>query len=157
MKIVGGIARNAHFGSLYYDIWRKPRTKRSFWKLFVENFSEASHKTIILAASSLNFGGSFASGVFVVVFFFCGVFVVVFFCVVVFVCRCFCVVFLLWCFFVVLFLCRYFFCFCVFVVVFFFVVLFLLRFVCVFFCCCCFFLLSLLVFSLCLVFVQKCC
>ena len=35
VKIVGSIARNARFEGLFYEIWRKPRTKRSFWKLFL--------------------------------------------------------------------------------------------------------------------------
>ena len=60
VKIVGSIARNDHFGSLFCEIWRKPRTKRSFWKLFLLKLSEASHETIILEACSVKFGGSLA-------------------------------------------------------------------------------------------------
>ena len=35
VKFVGSFAGNARFGSFFCEIWRKPRTKRSFWKLFL--------------------------------------------------------------------------------------------------------------------------
>ena len=41
--------------ALFYEIWRKPRTKSSFWKLDLE---EASHETIILKAFSVKIVGS---------------------------------------------------------------------------------------------------
>ena len=49
-EIVGSIARNARFGSLFCEIWRKPRTKRSFWKLFLWKAAEASHEMLVLEA-----------------------------------------------------------------------------------------------------------
>ena len=36
--------------ALFYEIWRKPRTKRSFWKLVLGNLEEASHETFVLEA-----------------------------------------------------------------------------------------------------------
>ena len=33
VEIVGSLARNARFGSFFCEISRKPRVKRSFWKL----------------------------------------------------------------------------------------------------------------------------
>ena len=48
VKIVGSIVRNARFGSLFSENWRKPRTK------------QASHETIFLAACSVKFRGSIA-------------------------------------------------------------------------------------------------
>ena len=60
MKFRGSLARNACFGSLFYEISRKPRTKRSFWKLVLSNFEEASHETLILEACSVKFRGSLA-------------------------------------------------------------------------------------------------
>ena len=60
VKIVGSIARNARFGSLFCEIWKKPRTKRSFWKLFLAKLSEASCETLVLEACSVKFGGSLA-------------------------------------------------------------------------------------------------
>ena len=60
LKFGGGLARNDHFGSFFFGIWKKPRTKRSFWKLFLWNLEEASHETIILEAFSVEFGGSLA-------------------------------------------------------------------------------------------------
>ena len=38
----------------------KPRTKRSFWKLFLWKLSEASRETFVLEACSVKFGGSLA-------------------------------------------------------------------------------------------------
>ena len=58
--LCGSVAQNDHFGSFFFKIWKKPRTKRSFWKLLLWNLEEASRKTIILEASSLKFGGSLA-------------------------------------------------------------------------------------------------
>ena len=60
MKIVGSIARNDRFGSLFCEISRKPRTKRSFWKLVLWNFEEASHETIVLEAFCVKIVGSIA-------------------------------------------------------------------------------------------------
>ena len=60
VKIVGSIARNARFASLCCEISKKPRTKRSFWKLVLWNFEEASHETIVLEACAVKFRGSFA-------------------------------------------------------------------------------------------------
>ena len=77
VKIVGSIARNAGFGNLFCEISRKPRTKRSFWKLplwilkkprakrsfwnlLLWNLDEASHEPIILELSSVKIVGSFA-------------------------------------------------------------------------------------------------
>ena len=70
MKFRRSLAGNDHFGilfcdfekasqetiilePLFYEIWRKPRTIRSFWKLFLRNLKEASHETIILEAFSV--------------------------------------------------------------------------------------------------------
>ena len=50
VKIVGSIARKARFGSSFCEIWRKPRTKRSFWKLVPWKVAEASHEMIVLEA-----------------------------------------------------------------------------------------------------------
>ena len=101
-------AKGSLFGSFFFEIWRKPRTKRSFWKLLLWKLSEAPRETLILQASSVKFGRSFASGVCAVVFLcLCGgVFVVAFvwwcFCGGVFVfawwCGVFVVVFVWWCF-----------------------------------------------------------
>ena len=33
--LFGSVARNDHFGTFFFEIWRKPRTKRSFWNLFL--------------------------------------------------------------------------------------------------------------------------
>ena len=60
VKIVGSIARNARFGSLFCEISRRPRTKRSFWKLLLWNFGEASRETIILEPSFVKFRWSLA-------------------------------------------------------------------------------------------------
>ena len=60
VKIVGSIVRNARFGSLLCEISKKPRTKRSFWKLFLWKLSEASRETRVLEASSVKFRGSLA-------------------------------------------------------------------------------------------------
>ena len=57
--LFGSVARNVHFGSFLFKIWKKPRTKRIFWKLLLLNL-EASHETTILEASSVKFGGSLA-------------------------------------------------------------------------------------------------
>ena len=35
LKFGGSLARNEHFGSFFFEIWKTPRTKRSFWKLFL--------------------------------------------------------------------------------------------------------------------------
>ena len=56
VKIVGSFARNARFGSFFCEIWRKPRTKRSFWNLLLWKLSEASHETLVLEAFSVKFG-----------------------------------------------------------------------------------------------------
>ena len=55
VKIVGSIARNARFGSLFCEIWRKPRTKRSFWKLSVKSCGSL--------ARNARFGSFFSTGV----------------------------------------------------------------------------------------------
>ena len=60
LKFRGSLARNVRFGSLFCEIWRKPRTKRSFWKLCLRNFEEASHETFVLEACSVKFWGSLA-------------------------------------------------------------------------------------------------
>ena len=60
VKIVGGLARNDHFGSSFCEISRKPRAKRSFWKLFLWKLSEASRETLVLEACFVKFGGSLA-------------------------------------------------------------------------------------------------
>ena len=60
VKFWGSLARNARFGSLFCEISRKPRTKRSFCELVLWNFEEASHETIFLEACSLKFRGSLA-------------------------------------------------------------------------------------------------
>ena len=49
-KIVGSVVRNARFGSLFCEIWKKPRTKRSFWKLFLWKLLEALCETLDLEA-----------------------------------------------------------------------------------------------------------
>ena len=59
-KFWGSLARNVRFGSLFCEILRKPRTKRSFWKLVLWNFEEASHETIFLGAFSVKIVGSIA-------------------------------------------------------------------------------------------------
>ena len=46
--------------ALFYEIWRKPRTKRSFWRIVLWNFEEASHETIFLEACAVKFRGSLA-------------------------------------------------------------------------------------------------
>ena len=63
MKFRGSLAQNARFGSLLCEILRKPRTKRSFWKLGLRNFEEASHETLVLEACSVKFRGSLARNV----------------------------------------------------------------------------------------------
>ena len=50
VKIVGSIARNARFGSSFCEIWRKPRTKCSFWKLVPWKVAEASYEMLVLEA-----------------------------------------------------------------------------------------------------------
>ena len=60
VKIVGSIVRNDRFGSLFSENWRKPRTKRSFWKLFLWKLPEASCETLVLEACSVKFRGSIA-------------------------------------------------------------------------------------------------
>ena len=60
VKIAGSIVRNARFGSLFCEISRKPRTKRSFWKLSLWKLSEASRETLVLEACSVKFRGSLA-------------------------------------------------------------------------------------------------
>ena len=60
VKFGGSIAQNARFGSLFCEIWRKHRAKRSFWKLFLWKLSEASRETLVLEACSVKFGGSLA-------------------------------------------------------------------------------------------------
>ena len=60
VKMVGSITRNARFASLCCEISKKPRTKRSFWKLVLWNFEEASHETIVLEAFSVKIVGSIA-------------------------------------------------------------------------------------------------
>ena len=55
VKIVGSIARNARFGSLFCEISRTPRTKRSFWKLLLWNFEETSRETLVLEPSFVKF------------------------------------------------------------------------------------------------------
>ena len=62
LKFRGSLARNVRFGSLFCEIW-KPRTKRSFWKLCLWNFEEASHETLVLEACSVKFAGSLARNV----------------------------------------------------------------------------------------------
>ena len=60
LKFRGSLAQNVRFGSLFCEIWRKPRTKRSFWKLVLWNFEEASHETFVLEACSVKFWGGLA-------------------------------------------------------------------------------------------------
>ena len=60
VKIAGSIVRNARFGSLFCEISRKARTKRSFWKLSLWKLSEASRETLVLEACSVKFRGSLA-------------------------------------------------------------------------------------------------
>ena len=60
VKIAGSIVRNARFGSLFCEISKKHRTKRSFWKLFLWKLSEASRETLVLEACSVKFRGSLA-------------------------------------------------------------------------------------------------
>ena len=60
VKFRRSLARNDLFGSLFFEISRKPRTKRSFWKLVLWNFEEASHETIVLEAFSVKMVGSIA-------------------------------------------------------------------------------------------------
>ena len=63
VKFGGSLARNVRFGSLFFEISKKPRTKRSFWKLVLWNLEEASHKTFVLEACSVKFWGSLARNV----------------------------------------------------------------------------------------------
>ena len=58
LKSWGSLTRNARFGSLFLEKLRKPRTKRSFWKLLLWKLSEASRETLVLEASSVKFQGS---------------------------------------------------------------------------------------------------
>ena len=60
VKIVGSLARNDYFGSFLCQNCRKPRTKRSFWKLLMSKLLEASQETIILEASYVKIVGSLA-------------------------------------------------------------------------------------------------
>ena len=48
----GSLARNDRFGSFFCENCRKHRAKRSFCKLVLWNFEEASHETIVLEAFS---------------------------------------------------------------------------------------------------------
>ena len=63
VKFGGSLARNAEtlvLEAWFYEISRKLRTKRSFWKLVLWNFEEASRETFVLEACSLKFRGSLA-------------------------------------------------------------------------------------------------
>ena len=60
LKFRGSLARNDRFGSLCCEISRKPRTKRSFWKLFLWKWSEASRETLVLRACAVKIVGSIA-------------------------------------------------------------------------------------------------
>ena len=60
VKIVGNLARTNHFGSFLCQNCRKPRTKRSFWKLLMSKLLEASQEPIILEASYVKIVGSLA-------------------------------------------------------------------------------------------------
>ena len=60
LKFRGSLARNVRFGSRLCEIWRKPRTKRSFWKLVLWNCEEVSRETFVLEARSEKFRGSLA-------------------------------------------------------------------------------------------------
>ena len=50
LKSWGSLARNARFGSLFLEKFRKPRTKCSFWKLVRWKVEEASHEMLVLEA-----------------------------------------------------------------------------------------------------------
>ena len=58
VEIVGASRETFVLEALFYEIWRKPRMKRSFWKLVLLNLEEASHETIILEAFSVKIVGS---------------------------------------------------------------------------------------------------
>ena len=60
LKFRGSLARNDRFGSLCCEISRKPRRKRSFWKLFLWKWSEASRETLVLRACPVKIVGSIA-------------------------------------------------------------------------------------------------
>ena len=60
LKSWGSLARNARFGSLFLEKFRKPRTKCSFWKLVPWKVEEASHEMLVLEACSLKSCGSIA-------------------------------------------------------------------------------------------------
>ena len=55
MKIVGSIVRNARFGSLFCEIWRKPRTNVRFGGLFFEISRKPRSKTIVSCDASSKF------------------------------------------------------------------------------------------------------
>ena len=50
LKSCGSLARNARFESLLLEKLRKPRTKRSFWKLVPWKVEETSHEMLVLEA-----------------------------------------------------------------------------------------------------------
>ena len=60
VKFRSSLARNDLFGSLFFEVSRKPRTKRSFWKLFLWKLSEASRETLVLRACAVKFRRSLA-------------------------------------------------------------------------------------------------
>ena len=51
LKSCRSLARNARFGTLFFEKLRKPRTKCSFWKLVAWKVEEASHEMLVLEAS----------------------------------------------------------------------------------------------------------
>ena len=48
MTFGGSLVRNARFGDLTCDFWRKSRTKRSFWRLDAGLLEEVSYETLVL-------------------------------------------------------------------------------------------------------------
>ena len=60
VKFRGSLARNDRFGSFFCENGRKHRAKRSFWKLFLWKWSEASRETLVLRACAVKIVGSIA-------------------------------------------------------------------------------------------------
>ena len=60
LKSWGSLARNARFGSLLLEKFRRPRTKCSFWKLVAWKVAEASHEMLVLEACRLKSCGGLA-------------------------------------------------------------------------------------------------
>ena len=55
MNFGRSLVRNARFGDLTCDFWRKSRTKRSFCRLEVGLLEDVSYETLVLQTSSVSF------------------------------------------------------------------------------------------------------